>query len=161
MPRARGKGGKNRKKTKNFQDKDKRELEFKTEGQEYGQVTRLLGGGRVECYCMDGKKRTCTIRGSMKNRVWIRAGDIVLLGLREFGDDGKADIMMKYYDEEALELQELEELPDHIRIGETLDGEEDMGSDEEGGPAAASAAATGNDDEEEQKIDKDVDIDNI
>ena len=158
MPRARGKGGKNRKKAKANQDKDKRELEFRTEGQEYGQVTRLLGGGRVECYCMDGKKRTCTIRGSMKNRVWIRAGDIVLLGLREFGDDGKADIMMKYYDEEALELQELEELPDHIRIGETLDGEEMMLGDEE--EMGAGAAAAGDDDEEE-KVDKDVDIDNI
>ena len=104
MPRGRGKGGKNRKKGKAMQTKDKRELEFKEDGQEYGQVLRLLGNGRVECNCMDGKKRMCTIRGSMRQRVWINAGDIVLIGLRDFGDDLKADIIMKYFDEEAKEL---------------------------------------------------------
>ena len=101
MPRARGKGGKNRKKTKATQDRERRELQFKEDGQEYGQVLRLLGSGRVEVQCVDGKKRTCTIRGSMRNRVWIHAGDIVLIGLREFGDDGKADVMLKYYEIEA------------------------------------------------------------
>ena len=145
MPRGRGKGGKNRKKGKAQQDREKRELEFKTEGQEYGQVIRLLGGGRVECQCMDGKKRTCTIRGSMKNRVWIRAGDIVLLGLRDFGDDNKADIMLKYYDEEAFELQDLGELPEHIRIGETIGDDDEESSGDE---LAGGAAAAGDDDEE-------------
>ena len=53
---------------------------------------------------MDGKKRMATIRGAMKNRVWINGGDIVLLGLRDFGDDQKCDIIMKYFDEEAKEL---------------------------------------------------------
>ena len=48
MPRGRGKGGKNRKKGKALQTKERRELEFKTDGQEYGQVLRLLGDGRVE-----------------------------------------------------------------------------------------------------------------
>ena len=107
MPRGRGKGGNKRKKGKAMQAKAKRELEFKEEGQEYGQVLRLLGNGRVECNCMDGKKRLCTIRGAMRKRVWINAGDIVLIGLRDFGDDMKADIIMKYFDEEANELQEL------------------------------------------------------
>ena len=32
MPRGRGKGGKNRKKGKAFQEKAKREIEFKAEG---------------------------------------------------------------------------------------------------------------------------------
>ena len=104
MPRGRGKGGKNRKKGKAFQTKEKRELEFKQDGQEYAQVLRLLGNARVEVYCMDGKKRMATIRGAMKNRVWINGGDIVLLGLRDFGDDQKCDIIMKYFDEEAKEL---------------------------------------------------------
>ena len=38
-----GKGGKNRKKAKNFGVEEKRELVFKEEGQEYGQVLRMLG----------------------------------------------------------------------------------------------------------------------
>jgi len=146
MPRARGKGGKNRKKTKATQDKERRELQFKEDGQEYGQVLRLLGSGRVEVYGIDGKKRTCTIRGSMRNRVWIHAGDIVLLGLRDFGDENKADVMLKYYDEEARELQELGELPDSIRIAEggfTYSDEEEDGFD---------GAAGGAEEEEEDGV---------
>ena len=114
----------------------KRELEFKEEGQEYAQILKLLGNGRAECNCMDGKKRMGTIRGTMRKRVWINTGDIVLLGLREFGDDAKCDIIMKYFDEEAQELQELGEIPEHIQIavgGFGIDEGEGMcgGSDSE------------------------------
>ena len=115
MPRGRGKGGKNRKKGKNFQVGEKRELQFKEDGQEYAQVMRMLGNGRVEAFCFDGVKRMCTIRGTMRNRVWINAGDIILVGLREFGDD-KGDVIAKYYDEEAKELKELGEIPEHVKI---------------------------------------------
>ena len=64
---------------------------------------RLLGNGRVECNCFDGVKRMCTIRGKLRNRVWMNPGDIILVSLREFGDE-KADVMHKYYAEEAYEL---------------------------------------------------------
>ena len=82
----------------------------------------------------------------MRNRVWIHAGDIVLIGLRDFGDDGKADVMLKYYDEEARELQELGELPDSIRIAEggIFDSDEE-GEGEEG------AAGEEDDDEDDKK----------
>ena len=140
-----GKGGKNRKKAKNLGVEERRELVFKEEGQEYGQVLRMLGNGRIEAYCMDGVKRMCTIRGSMKNRVWINNGDIVLCGLRDFGEDNKGDVILKYYDEEAKELKELGEIPEHIKINEgefDLDGEDgDFG--------------------EENKEEDELDIDNI
>lgn len=150
MPRARGKGGKNRKKTKAQQDKERRELQFKEDGQEYGQILRLLGSGRVEVQCMDGKKRVCTIRGSMRNRVWIHAGDIVLLGLRDFGDDGKADVMLKYYEQEAFELQELGELPDTIRIAEGGFAYSD--EEEDGFDAAAGDEDEGEEEEKKQAV---------
>ena len=86
----------------------------------------MLGNGRIEAYCMDGVKRMCTIRGSLKNRVWINNGDIVLVGLRDFGED-KGDVILKYYDEESKELKELGELPDHIKINE---GEFDFDGDD-------------------------------
>ena len=149
MPRARGKGGKNRKKVKAQQVKDRRELQFKEDGQEYGQVLRLLGSGRVEVQCVDGKKRTCLIRGSMRNRVWIHAGDIVLIGLRDFGDDGKADVMLKYYDEEARELQELGELPESIRIAEG--GIFDSDEEGEGGEDGFGEDGAFEDDEDDKK----------
>ena len=105
MGRGRGKGGKNRKKGKAMQERAKRELEFKQEGQDFGQVLRMLGNGRIECICADAKKRTCTIRGSMKKRVWIHVGDIVLLEMRtDFNEDGKADCILKYFDYEAKDL---------------------------------------------------------
>ena len=136
-----------------MQAKAKRELEFKEEGQEYAQVLRLLGNGRVECNCMDGKKRLCTIRGAMRNRVWINAGDIVLIGLRDFGDDMKADIIMKYFDEEANELQELGELPANIQIACGVGG---IGSDEEQGEYDDE-----NDGEEEEVKKEEIDLDKI
>ena len=40
-----------------------------------------------------------------------------MIGLREFGDD-KADVIMKYYEEEARELKELQEIPEHVKINE-------------------------------------------
>ena len=97
----------------------------------------------LEVNCIDGVKRMCTIRGSLKNRVWINQGDIVLLGLRDFGDD-KADVILKYYEEEAKELKELGEIPEHLKLNE---GEFDM--DGEDG------------DFEEGKEEDDLDIDNI
>ena len=73
----------------------------------------------------------CVIRGKMRKRVWINDGDIVLVALREFGDT--ADIVHKYYPEEAFELQELGEIPENVAINqgapdeqeEQMSGEED------------------------------------
>ena len=84
----------------------------------------------------------CTIRGKLRNRVWINAGDIILVSLREFGDE-KADVIHKFYPEEAFELQDLGEIPENITINEGMPDEEQQeendlimgagdGSDEEG-----------------------------
>lgn len=120
MPKNKGKGGKNRKRGKNESDVLKRELITKEPGQEYAQVLRMLGNGRVEAYCFDQVKRLCHIRGKLRKKVWIQVGDIVLLGLREF-QDSKADIIMKYTPDEARQLKQLNELPDSAKINETLD----------------------------------------
>ena len=87
MPKNKGKGGKNRRRGKNENEETKRQLEFKEPGQEYSQVVRMLGNGRCECYCFDGVTRLGHIRGKMRKKVWVSAGDIVLVGLREYQDD--------------------------------------------------------------------------
>lgn len=46
----------------------RRELLFKEEGQEYGQVLKLLGDCRVEVKCFDNMTRTCRIRGIMRRK---------------------------------------------------------------------------------------------
>jgi initiation factor 1A len=93
MPKNKGKGGKNRRRGKN-EAEEKRELIFKEDGQEYAQVLRMLGNGRLEAQCIDGVKRLCHIRGKMRKKVWVNQGDIVLIGLREF-QDGKGDVILK------------------------------------------------------------------
>ena len=127
MPKNKGKGGKNRRRGKNEKDEEKRELDFKEHGQEYAQVLKMLGNGRLEAYCFDGKKRLCHIRGKMRKRVWVGVGDIILVGLREF-QDAKADVIQKYSAEEARNLKIYGELPDTAKIGE-LGGSADGGGD--------------------------------
>ncbi|KAK8480308.1 hypothetical protein V6N11_006555 [Hibiscus sabdariffa] len=126
MPKNKGKGGKNRKRGKNEADDEKRELVFKEDGQEYAQVLRMLGNGRCEAMCIDGTKRLCHIRGKMHKKVWIAAGDIILVGLRDYQDD-KADVILKYMPDEARLLKAYGELPDNTRLNEGIVDEEDDG----------------------------------
>ncbi|KAL8278707.1 hypothetical protein RQP46_008999 [Phenoliferia psychrophenolica] len=112
------KGGKNRRRGKNENEADKRELVFKEDGQEYAQVLKMLGNGRVEAMCFDGEKRLAHIRGKMRKKVWINQGDIILLSLRDFQDD-KADVIQKYTSDEARNLKAYGELPETAKINET------------------------------------------
>ena len=123
MPKNKGKGGKNRRRGKNQNEPTKRELVFKEEGtQEYALVTRLLGNGRCECNCFDGKTRLGHIRGSMRKKVWINKDDIILVSLREFQDD-KCDIILKYSLDEARALIKNGQLPADTKLNEGGDAE--------------------------------------
>ncbi|KAF2144766.1 uncharacterized protein K452DRAFT_266857 [Aplosporella prunicola CBS 121167] len=128
MPKNKGKGGKNRRRGKNENDREKRELVFKEEGQEYAQVVKMLGNGRLEAQCFDGEKRLAHIRGKMRKKVWINQGDIILLSLREYQDE-KGDVIMKYNADEARSLKAYGELPETAKINETdtYGGEGDEG----------------------------------
>jgi initiation factor 1A len=80
------KGGKNYKKSKNNVE-DNAVLYEKMDDQMYGRVTKVLGNCNVMVYCNDDKERLCHIRGSMKKKCWISAGDIVLISIRDFSSD--------------------------------------------------------------------------
>ena len=95
----------------------------------------------------------CTIRGKMRNRVWINAGDVILISLRDETSDDKADVIHKFYPEEAFELQEMGELPANIAINEGVVDEDQM---EEGDLVLGD----GNNSDEDGKND-DIDLDNI
>jgi translation initiation factor 1A len=99
---------------------EKRELVFREDGQEYARCPALLGNRRCSVECMDGTTRLGTIRGSMKrgaiNRV--RAGDFVLVGLRDYQDE-KCDIVHKYDMEEVRRLQGYGEIDASVKIGES------------------------------------------
>jgi len=125
MPKSKGKGGKNRRRGTKDGDEVKRELVMKEEGQEYAQVLKMLGNGRLDAFCFDGKQRQCHIRGKMRKKVWINKDDIILLGLRDF-QDSKADVIYKYKPDEIRELKKLKQLPDRDALTqeENEDGKE-------------------------------------
>jgi translation initiation factor 1A len=118
MPKNKGKGGKNRRREKNENESEKRELIFKEDGQEYAQVVKMLGNGRLEAKCFDGPIRLAHIRGKLRKKVWINQGDIILLSLRDYQDE-KADVLMKYSADEARSLKAYGELPETAKINET------------------------------------------
>eukprot|EP01063_Lacrimia_lanifica_P038387 TRINITY_DN816_c0_g1_i1.p2 TRINITY_DN816_c0_g1~~TRINITY_DN816_c0_g1_i1.p2 ORF type:complete len:178 (+),score=110.43 TRINITY_DN816_c0_g1_i1:51-584(+) len=122
MPKNKGKGGKNRKRGTNKNEPEKRDLNLKEEGQEYGQVIKMLGNGRLEVYCFDGQRRLGVICGKMRKKSWVSNGDVVLVGLRDF-QDSKCDVILKYLPDEAKRLQKLKEIPDHIKAPGEEEGE--------------------------------------
>lgn len=117
MPKAAGKGGKNRRKGKGDGEDNKRELVFKEFGMEYGQVTKKLGQLNLEIQCCDGETRIGHIRGKMRKKVWMNVGDFVLLSIREF-QDNKGDVILKYTPDEAKSLKALGEIPESAVITE-------------------------------------------
>ncbi len=110
------KGGKGKKKGKRQNVDAKRELEFKEDEQDYAQITKMLGEGRLQADCFDGSTRICHIRGKFRKRVWMNVGDIILLGLRGFQDE-KADVILKYTPDEARLLKAYGEIPESVVIG--------------------------------------------
>merc|ERR1719309_1283640 len=73
--------------------------------------------------CFDGEKRLCHIRGKLRKKVWINSGDIILLGLRDY-QDNKADVILKYTNDEARNLKAYGELPDTTKINENANDDE-------------------------------------
>ena len=73
-----------------------REIVLPAEDQILGIVTQMLGYDRLLVKCADGHDRTCRIRGKMKRKVWIKAGDVVLVGPWDFQHDSKGDILWRY-----------------------------------------------------------------
>lgn len=130
MVKKTGGGNKHKKKKNNPSTTEiERELVFKVESQEYGQVSRLLGNCRLEVQCFDGKTRLGNIRGSMRKKVWIKVNDVVLVSLRDF-EDGKCDIIHKYDAKEVNRLKMLDEIPKTVKtIDDLEDKEEDIGID--------------------------------
>jgi len=100
----------NFKNTTNFNNISSKILIIKEEQETYGQVLNALGNNRLMVKCFsDGKDRVCTIRGSMRKKIWINKNDIVLVSLRDFQDD-KADIIHKYDESDVKKLKKMNEI---------------------------------------------------
>lgn len=148
------KGGKKGKKGKKpVTDGVKRKIIFKEDNQEYCLVEKLLGNCRIEGKCYDGKTRLCHIRGSMRKKIWIKVGDVVIVSLREF-EDNKCDIIYLYVKDEVKYLIKLGELPSTALVNDIeIDEEDDIGYDFNGSEES--------DEESKEENKKEIDIDNI
>jgi translation initiation factor 1A len=85
------------------------------DGEILGIADQLLGASRIKVMCEDGKSRIGRIPGKMKKRMWIRAGDLVILRAWEFQDD-KADILHRYTKTESTYLSRRGVIPKSIDI---------------------------------------------
>ena len=122
MPKNKGAGGKNRRKGKGTVGQS-RELVYKNidDGQEYGQITKSVGNGFMEVLCFSSTgnvTRRAHIRGRMRKRVWMGAGDIVLVSTRGF-QDSTCDILLKYTCDEARLLRARRQLPENVEVNKT------------------------------------------
>uniref|UniRef100_A0A2K6U355 S1-like domain-containing protein n=1 Tax=Saimiri boliviensis boliviensis TaxID=39432 RepID=A0A2K6U355_SAIBB len=130
LPRARGLVNRG----KNENESGKGELVFKEDGQESGQVIKMLGNGLLKAMCFGGVKRLCHIGGKLRKRVWIDTSDVILVDLGDY-QDNKADVILKYNADETGSLKAYGELPEHTdTLGPGDDDEiqfDDTGDDNE------------------------------
>ena len=102
MPKNKGKGGKKFKKFKKGNANQRQDFVYKQThphfGQQYAKVIKMLGHGRLNAVCEDGKTRLCSISGKLKKRKtngFIVSSDIILICVRPFNDK-LADVLYKY-----------------------------------------------------------------
>uniref|UniRef100_A0A2K5DNT1 S1-like domain-containing protein n=1 Tax=Aotus nancymaae TaxID=37293 RepID=A0A2K5DNT1_AOTNA len=123
------KGGKNRRRGKNENASEKRELVFKEDGQESAQVIKMLGNGRLKAMCFVDVKRLCHIGGKLRKRVWIDTSDVILVDLGDY-QDNKADVILKYNADELELVNETDTLgpgdDDEIQFDYNGDDNEDI-----------------------------------
>jgi translation initiation factor 1A len=61
-----------------------------------GIVEQRVGANRMIIKCFDEKERNCRVPGSLRRKLWIRPGDIVVVEPWEFQGDSRGDILFKY-----------------------------------------------------------------
>lgn len=61
-----------------------------------GIVESLVGGDKMKVKCDDGNERLCRIPGKLRKRVWIRAGDLVLVEPWTVQSNERGDIAFRY-----------------------------------------------------------------
>lgn len=114
MPKAKG-NKKKPKQQRQAENAGKAELILRETGQEYAQAGRMLGNGRLEAVCFDGRSRLAHIRGKLLKRVWIATGDVILVALRDFQDD-KVDVIHKYSNDQVRRLKQMGEIPANTKV---------------------------------------------
>lgn len=84
-------------------------------GEMFGVAEQLLGASRIKINCADEKSRICRIPGKIKKKLWIRAGDLVIVKPWEF-QNAKADVIWRYTRTQAVHLSRRGLLPKNVDI---------------------------------------------
>ncbi len=77
-------------------------------------VERLLGADHLLARCADGVTRKVRIPGSMRRRVWMREGDVILVAPWDFKPD-RGDAIYRYRGDEVRKLIEMGLLPEELK----------------------------------------------
>lgn len=83
----------------------------------FGIVQQRYGGSRMKVLCLDKKTRTCRIPGRLKQSLWVREGNFVLVEPWELTADERGDIVYKYHKNQV----ELLRRQGHLRTLEQAD----------------------------------------
>ncbi len=65
-------------------------------GEILGVLIEMLGSGRIRLECEDGFTRICRIPGKIRRRLWMRAGDLILVEPWKVQSNERADVLWKY-----------------------------------------------------------------
>ena len=87
-------------------EEQQRRLRLPRENEILGIVIGMMGGSRMKVACKDGKERMCRIPGRMKNTIWVKDGDVVLIKPWVIQGEKKADIVYRYNPIQARILRE-------------------------------------------------------
>jgi translation initiation factor 1A len=87
-------------------EEERRRLRFPKEGEVLGIVLGRMGGSRMKVACKDGKERMCIIQGKLKNKIWVKEGDVVIVVPFEIQGDKKGHVIWRYFPLQARILKE-------------------------------------------------------
>ena len=89
-------------------------------GETFAIARQLLGAARIRVMCEDSVSRMGRITGKMKKKMWIRAGDLLIV--RPWGfQEGKADILFRYSRTQSQYLSRRKLLPSTMDLFGTPD----------------------------------------
>ena len=87
-------------------EEEKRRMRLPREGELLGIVIGLMGGSRMKVACKDGKERMCRIPGKLRNKIWVKDGDVVIIKPWEIEGEKKGDVVWRYFPLQARILKE-------------------------------------------------------
>ena len=91
------------KKDKTQEAPSNKNIPIPAEGETLCVVKKMLGGDHLIVLCMDGKERLARIPGKIRKKMWMKEGDVVLVGIWDF-QPNRCDIIYKYENDEIKNL---------------------------------------------------------